>query len=136
MIKFKFRTYLIFTLLWLAMILLQSFLPSGASYAESSGFLAIVQSVLPWITHSVLRRAAHFIEFALLGVFSTGMFCNARHFTLFKPMFFTLLSAVCDESVKIFASGRTPQISDIWLDFLGAMTGILLMWLISRLHKQ
>ena len=72
----------------------------------------------------------------LLGFLLTGTFCYARRFTIFKPMFFSLLAAVCDESIKIFVIDRTAQLSDVWLDGAGALTGILLMWLISAIKKR
>lgn len=133
---YKFRTYLILTLLWLAMVLLQAFLPGDASYAESNGVLALANVIFPWLTHSVLRRAAHFIEYFLLGFLMTGTFCYARKFTIFKPMFFCLFTALCDETIKIFAVDRLAQISDIWVDGAGVMAGILLMWLISAIKRR
>ena len=133
---YKFRTFLILTLLWLAMVLLQAFLPGDASYAESNGVLALANVIFPWLTHSVLRRAAHFIEYFLLGFLMTGTFCYARKFTIFKPMFFCLFTALCDETIKIFAVDRLAQISDIWVDGTGAMAGILLMWLISAIKRR
>lgn len=133
---YKFRTFLILTLLWLAMVLLQAFLPGDASYAESNGVLALANVIFPWLTHSVLRRAAHFIEYFLLGFLMTGTFCYARKFTIFKPMFFCLFTALCDETIKIFAIDRLAQISDIWVDGAGAMAGILLMWLISAIKRR
>lgn len=133
---YKFRTFLILTLLWLAMVLLQAFLPGDASYAESNGVLALANVIFPWLTHSVLRRAAHFIEYFLLGFLMTGTFCYARKFTIFKPMFFCLFTALCDETIKIFAVDRLAQISDIWVDGAGAMSGILLMWLISAIKRR
>ncbi len=133
---YKFRTFLILTLLWLAMVLLQAFLPGSASYAESNGVLALANVIFPWLTHSVLRRAAHFIEYFLLGFLMTGTFCYARKFTIFKPMFFCLFTALCDETIKIFAVDRLAQISDIWVDAAGAMAGILLMWLISAIKRR
>lgn len=133
---YKFRTYLILTLLWLAMVLLQAFLPGEASYAESNGVLALANVIFPWLTHSVLRRAAHFIEYFLLGFLMTGTFCYAKKFSIFKPMFFCLFTALCDETIKIFAVDRLAQISDIWVDGAGAMAGILLMWLISAIKRR
>lgn len=133
---YKFRTFLILTLLWLAIVLLQAFLPGDASYAESNGVLALANVIFPWLTHSVLRRAAHFIEYFLLGFLMTGTFCYARKFTIFKPMFFCLFTALCDETIKIFAVDRLAQISDIWVDGAGAMAGILLMWLISAIKRR
>ena len=113
-----------------------AFLPGSASYAESNGVLALANVIFPWLTHSVLRRAAHFIEYFLLGFLMTGTFCYARKFTIFKPMFFCLFTALCDETIKIFAVDRLAQISDIWVDGAGAMAGILLMWLISAIKRR
>ena len=79
---YKFRTFLILTLLWLAMVLLQAFLPGDASYAESNGVLALANVIFPWLTHSVLRRAAHFIEYFLLGFLMTGTFCSNAFFSV------------------------------------------------------
>ena len=54
----SFRIYLILTLFWTAGIFLHSAMPAAASNAESGGVLAVVQMILPWITHGVLRKAA------------------------------------------------------------------------------
>ena len=72
--KRSFRIYLILTLFWTAGIFLHSAMPAAASNAESGGVLAVVQMILPWITHGVLRKAAHFLEFAVLGILLTGTF--------------------------------------------------------------
>ena len=53
--KRSFRIYLILTLFWTAGIFLHSAMPAAASNAESGGVLAVVQMILPWITHGVLR---------------------------------------------------------------------------------
>ena len=92
--KRSFRIYLILTLLWAAGIFLHSAMPAAASNAESGGVLAVVQMILPWITHGVLRKAAHFLEFAVLGILLTGTFHGARNFTLAKPMLFAVLTAM------------------------------------------
>ena len=89
--KRSFRIYLILTLFWTAGIFLHSAMPAAASNAESGGVLAVVQMILPWITHGVLRKAAHFLEFAVLGILLTGTFHGARNFTLAKPMLFAVL---------------------------------------------
>lgn len=70
--KRSFRIYLILTLFWTAGIFLHSAMPAAASNAESGGVLAVVQMILPWITHGVLRKAAHFLEFAVLGILLTA----------------------------------------------------------------
>ena len=99
--KRSFRIYLILTLFWTAGIFLHSAMPAAASNAESGGVLAVVQMILPWITHGVLRKAAHFLEFAVLGILLTGTFHGARNFTLAKPMLFAVLTAMTDETIPV-----------------------------------
>ena len=125
--KRSFRIYLILTLFWTAGIFLHSAMPAAASNAESGGVLAVVQMILPWITHGVLRKAAPFLEFAVLG---------ARNFTLAKPMLFAVLTAMTDETIQAFTPGRNCALSDVWLDAAGALTGAVLLWLIFKLRKK
>ena len=119
--KRSFRIYLILTLLWTAGIFLHSAMPAAASNAESGGVLAVVQMILPWITHSVLRKAAHFLEFAVLGILL---------------MLFAMLTAMTDETIQSFTPGRNCALSDVWLDAAGALTGAVLLWLIFKLRKK
>lgn len=132
----SFRIYLILALLWIALIFFQSLLPARASNAESGGLLAVVQTILPWMTHAVLRKAAHFIEFGILGLLLTGVFYHTRGFTLAKPLLFSLLTALTDESIQAYTSGRNASLYDVWLDLVGACTGALLLWLIYKIRKK
>ena len=111
-------------------------MPASASNAESLGFLAVVQTIFPWMTNQLLRKLGHFTEFAVLGVFVTGAFRNAKNFTLFKPLGLCLFTAVCDETLQLFVAGRSGNVRDIWIDFSGALLGTLLTWLIYKLRKR
>lgn len=134
--KRKFRIWLLLSLLWLALIFLHSAMPAEASNAESRGFLAVLQTVFPWLTHHLLRKIGHFAEFSVLGVLLTGTFHNAKNFTLFKPLGLCLLTAVCDETLQLFIAGRSGNLKDVWIDFAGAVCGTLLTWLIYKLRKH
>lgn len=111
-------------------------MPADASNAESGGLLAVVQTVLPWMTHAMLRKAAHFVEFFVLGICLTGTFRHAGRFILLKPLAFGLLTALCDETLQLFVRGRSGRISDIWLDLFGVVCGALITWLIFKLRKH
>ena len=134
--KKSFRVWLILLLLWTALIFVQSSLPATASRAESGGLFAWVQTLLPWMTHTLLRKIAHFAEFAVLGVLATGTFYRAKHFLLLKPLSCSLMIALSDETIQLFSAGRAGLIKDVWLDFCGAVCGTLLMWLIFRLCRK
>lgn len=85
-------------------------------------------------THRLVRKAAHFCEFALLGFLATGLLLwLSRRFismspwkTWLFPAAFTLLYAISDEVHQIFTS-RGARVTDVLIDFAGALCGILLM---------
>lgn len=134
--KSRFLYWLIPTVLWLALIFGHSSMPAELSREESTGLLALLQHILPWLSHSVLRKLAHFGEFAVLGVLATGLFRSCGGFTLLRPLSVCLLAALTDETIQLFVVGRSGQISDVWIDFAGAVFGTVLMWLITRIRRQ
>ena len=84
--------------------------------------------------HKFVRKAAHFCEFALLGFLTTWLLLwVSRRFismspwkTWLFPAAFTLLYAISDEVHQIF-TGRGSRVTDVLIDFSGALCGILLM---------
>ena len=134
--KRRFRVWLLLTCAWLIVIFGHSSMPAATSNAESLGFLAVLQRAFPSLTNHLLRKIGHFTEFAILGVFVTGTFRNAKNFTLYKPLGLCLFTAVCDETLQLFIAGRSGNVRDIWIDFAGAACGTLLTWLICRLRKH
>jgi len=95
--------------------------------AESS---AITQEDNP-----VLRKLAHFAEFAALG------FCIAwRRGMLGKPFSPGFLlgcaAAALDETIQLFVPGRGPGIGDVVLDSCGVLTGMVFLHLGHTLLKK
>lgn len=89
------------------------------------------------IVHFVVRKAAHVIEFALLGASSLGLTIALqkqyqKHFYGFS-LFYVLFVAVIDEHIQKFSYGRTSSTSDILLDFFGALIGFILVFLVRLL---
>lgn len=134
--KRRFRIWLLLSCLWLVVIFGHSSMPASASNAESLGFLAVVQTIFPWMTNQLLRKLGHFTEFAVLGVFVTEAFRNAKNFTLFKPLGLCLFTAVCDETLQLFIAGRSGNVRDIWIDFAGAFLSTFVTWLIYKLRQN
>jgi len=90
--------------------------------------------------HNLLRKAAHFTEFAVLGTFLTLLMFSIRSLTgQYHPaaVFLTVLSAaVTDEFIQIF-TGRGSMVSDVLIDFGGGTAAILLVCLIACLiHRK
>ena len=88
------------------------------------------------VTDHLVRKLAHFAEYAVLGalllLLAVGF--RVRLQTVVNCLFFLMAAALTDETIQIF-TGRGPQIQDVWLDFAGGFTGLLVMlalWALLR----
>ena len=80
------------------------------------------------LTMHIVRKLAHFCEYALEGFLLTlCLRVYTRHFFVHIswPILGGLLTALTDETIQMFSDGRSSQLTDVWLDFSGVMTGIL-----------
>ncbi len=90
------------------------------------------------VSHNVLRKIAHFTEYAALGFCMSG----AVYFTFNKNKFYIpfipcVLYAVSDEIHQYFVPERACRIFDVFVDSCGSSTGILIFLLIAFLiHKH
>ena len=121
---------------WLLVIWGQSCMPAAHSGAESGALLTLVQAFLPHMTDHILRKCAHFGEYALLGVFTAAALRTGTHFSWPAALLPGTLAALCDETIQLFVPGRSGQITDVWLDTAGSLTGALLTLLIFFLCRK
>lgn len=88
----------------------------------------------------IIRKGAHFLEFAVLGaelsisyIFG-ALLKNKKHnnkaIIMIIPAFFI---AFADELIQLTSDGRACRFSDIIIDTSGALLGILIILLISEL---
>lgn len=86
-------------------------------------------SYLPWeivLTEHIVRKLAHIAEFAMLGfMFTLCLRVYTKRLVAFSawPLLFGLFIAVCDEFLQRFIPGRSSQIKDIFIDFIGVCSG-------------
>ncbi len=121
---------------WLLVIWGHSCLPAAQSGAESGALLVVVQDLLPWMTDHVLRKCAHFAEYAVLGALTAAALRTSAHFSRPRALLPGPFAALCDETIQLFVPGRSGQIADVWLDTAGYLTGALLTLLIFRLCRK
>lgn len=118
--------------LWLALIFSQSAMPGTASQAESEGLLSALDGIFPFLTVFLLRKLAHIGEFAILGI----LLGKSLGRTDARLLLVGLLCALTDETVQMFAVGRSSQVSDVWVDFLGILAAVLLLRLFQKLRTK
>jgi len=107
----------------------------------SEGVLSIIIEYLGNIvSHNVLRKIAHFTEYAALGFCMSG----AVYFTFNKNKFYIplipcVLYAASDEIHQYFVPERACRVFDVFVDSCGSSVGILIFLLIVfliRKHKK
>ena len=107
------------------------------SSASSGRVLTLLQAALRRLGHPALaqrltmhfvRKLAHFCEYLLEGFLL--MLCMRvysrhplRHITV--PMLGGVLTALTDETIQLYSPGRSSQVTDVWLDSVGVLAGIL-----------
>ncbi len=89
-----------------------------------------------------VRKAAHFSEYALLGMLMLNMTLRlgclrARPLLVRAGVAWLLCIAYCltDEIHQIFVPGRTFKLLDIGIDSCGALAGILLVLLVMAIVR-
>ena len=121
----------ILILLNLALIWGNSMLTGLSSEAVSGGLLAFLGRFLPVLLteagHTFLRKAAHFSEFALLGLLYCGRHRLVKGEAPVHLMGFGLAVACIDETIQIFTPGRASSLIDVWIDASGFALGLLLI---------
>lgn len=117
----------------LCFIWINSIMPGDVSGGFSRMITVFVQKLFgnnTVITEHRIRKLAHGLEFALLGVvFSLFWFEKLKNRVVLIE-FCGLFAALCDETIQLFSDGRTSQVKDIWIDFTGFTAGVIFIGLI------
>lgn len=143
--KKKIRLWAILVICNILFIWGNSLLPGSVSGAISGFVKDLVFKLLPGLSgtgeggHGLLRKLAHFTEFACLGVFLSRLL-----YWLKKPRLLALagafLVACCDETIQRFVPDRGPSFRDVMIDTSGALVGMILLLVgyayVKRRKKQ
>ncbi len=118
-----------------------SMLPGAVSGAISGWVRNVIAFLLPGgnvgsgTGHGLLRKAAHFTEFACLGMLLAWLFSM-----LDKSLALALLCAATvagiDETIQYFVPDRSSGVMDVLLDSAGALAGIALVLLRCAFLKK
>lgn len=138
--KTKPRLTLCISLLvaWLAVIWGNS-MTTGQVSGEFSGWASqLLGKILPFLSpetengHLLVRKIAHFSEFAVLGILLCWLFAmvmEKKTLCFFLSLGCGMVCAVTDEFIQSFTPGRVCSFWDMCIDWSGVLTGILLTML-------
>lgn len=111
-----------------------SMVPGDASSQLSHGVLRAVRDILcawglpaDWLTNFIVRKIAHFSEYAVLGVcvaqgIDPGSRATRRRLLLMTALL--VLAPSIDETIQLFVTDRAGQVIDVVLDCCGAAFGV------------
>ncbi|MGL4607776.1 MAG: VanZ family protein [Eubacteriaceae bacterium] len=137
---------------WMMIIFYFSAQPATQSSELSGGIVEVlVRRVIPYF-HTlsleeqgkislewqfIVRKTAHFLVYTILGALTMGATLKTDHIKkgfgqAGIAMTITLLYAISDEGHQVFVPGRSGEIRDVCLDFIGACMGILVIYCIDK----
>ena len=135
MIRTKWRIGLSIYLLAaiLAFIWGNSLMPGAVSQAISDWVQSLLFGVqpkngVPAPGNGLLRKVAHFTEFAALGMNLAWLFGMLQK-KMVLPLSFGVGAAIIDETIQAFVPERAPRLLDVCIDSAGVLTGIVLLLL-------
>ena len=134
---------------WLAFIWGNSMTPGNVS-GEMSGWVSqLLGKLLPFLSpdatngHWLVRKIAHFSEFAILGALLRWLFAMLmanKALRFFLPLGCGMAAAVIDECIQLISPGRVCSFMDMCIDWSGVLTGVSLLVLacvlVERIKKK
>lgn len=134
---------------WMGLIFFFSHQPATASSELSSGVTEMIINLLNTVIPPLdieqktfghfVRKGAHFFVYFVLGILLLNAL-RRSHVDGWKSVFIAFFIAVCyamtDEIHQLFIPGRSGEVRDVLLDSAGALTGIALYLLITKVFKR
>ena len=139
----------IFVILWMTLIFFLSHQPAMESNQLSSGIIKRIYDIIKMIApdirldleslNHIIRKLAHFGVYLILGILiANGLIYNkkSRINAILLALLICILYAISDEIHQIFIPGRSGQVSDVLIDSLGGLVGIVLLDLLRRRKRR
>ncbi len=89
--------------------------------------------------NAVIRKIAHFSIYTLVGLLLMGIMTRTKlkdKRRILITVVIGIIYATLDEFHQSFSPGRTPKITDIYIDTLGVILGILLVLTAREIYNK
>ncbi|CCV65185.1 VanZ like family protein [Paracholeplasma brassicae] len=141
----KRRTWLIIALFWSGFIFYNSLMPASVSSSQSGLIRDLIYPIITKVgipielpdLEFIIRKLAHFFVFFVFSIlwFIYFMCSLSSKKTIKHVIGLGLLQAIIDETIQLFADGRSGEVRDVLIDFSGVLFGLLLSLIIRLLFK-
>lgn len=126
----KKKTSLFLLILWMIFIFVMSSFNANESSNQSGMIVSFISSIFnisdTKLLSLIIRKGAHFTEYFILGILSINYFIKYKKNIKYSYLM-CIIYAISDEIHQLFVPGRSCQITDIFIDSLGAVIGIILI---------
>ena len=125
--------------LWVCFIWGNSLQPASVSGAHSGAATDLLARWLPWLTDHIVRKSAHFAEYAVLGALLAWVFYPLPGGVRPRLPLILLLGMsvpLADESIQLFVPGRSGRVQDVLLDLSGVLCALALCAAIRALVRK
>ncbi len=132
----------VLTILFIFFIFRNSMFNADESGRQSGIVLAVINKLIAraginaTVTEHFVRKLGHFTEYFVLGCLLTTtvrMYARKPLEHIFTELFILIMVPEIDECIQKFIPGRSGSVLDVMLDFMGGLTGLMLLLLIINL---
>ena len=128
-------------ILWMLFIFIMSSFNGVMSSNQSGSIATLIYNIFNISDTEkvsfIVRKCAHVSEFFILGILVINLVSkyNVKHIYLIS-FIVCVLYASSDEFHQLFVPGRSGQVADIFIDLIGVVLGLLLVFLIRCFRKE
>ena len=123
--------------LWIWFIFARSAQSAAESSAESAVFWNILRRFLPFISHTAIRKLAHFTEYAVLGGLLFRDWRLLGRGAVLLPIGLGAAVAAVDElMIQTHTPGRSGELRDALLDTAGVAAAVGIGLLLRRRKER
>lgn len=131
---------IILVILTTLFIWFNSLLPGNISSNQSSFITNLIYPMFKNIMSLdtltiVIRKLAHFTEYAILGVVLSYFYLNKTNSNkyLIIGLIQGIITAIIDESIQLLVPNRAGLLTDVLIDTSGVIFGILALYLSAKI---
>lgn len=142
----KHKVFIVIGILIHILIIAQSLLPGSLSSNQSGLIVDVLHPLvlnmgiqIDVVTFSfIVRKLAHFTEYFVLAVFWYLVYM--KYFSKLKLIFAVLIhgliTAIIDETMQLFIDGRSGEVRDVLIDFIGVLLAAIVMHYVIFRRKR
>ncbi|MCI6763757.1 VanZ family protein [bacterium] len=128
-------------ILWMLFIFIMSSFNGVMSSNQSGSIATLIHNIFNISDTAkvsfIIRKCAHVSEFFILGILVINLVSkyNVKHIYLIS-FIICVLYASSDEFHQLFVPGRSGQVTDIFIDMIGTIFSLLVMYLFNKFRKK